>query len=275
MISTYRPSCGPVVRAAALIAASGAVLLPAQGRAQQTADELAPRTWSVRLGIGAGVSPEYPGSETFGVSPIPLIDIAYRADLPLLDTIFLNTRDGLGVVLLRRGPFSMGASVGYAPGRDQDDDDRLRGMDDIDGAARGKVFVRGEFGMFGVRLEAERAFGDQDGTTITLGASAKHRVSASLRLVGQVGVTWADSDHMQQWFGVDSVQAQRSLFTAYQPGSGFRDVHASLTGVYDISPSWSATATIGVAQLLGDAADSPLVERATQPFGLLGISYRF
>ncbi len=258
---------------ATLILAGAAATLPLAAQAQPA--PLAAGGWSLRLGAGAAIGPAYPGSETTEVSPFPLLDLAYRPALPLLDTVFLNPRDGLGVVAFRQGPFSIGGSIGYAPGRDQDVAARLQGMGDIEDAARANLFLRGDFGRFGLSLEAARALGDQEGTTLTLGASMRQPVGPRLMLLGRVEATWADEDSMQQWFGVTSRQASRSRFAAYNAEAGFRSVQGSLTAIYSLGDRWSLSGTAGVAQLLGDAADSPITESKTQPFGLVGVTYRF
>jgi outer membrane protein len=231
--------------------------------------------WSVRLGAGAAFGPSYPGSRTIRATPIPVVEVAYRPGLPLLDTVFFNARDGLGVIALRQGPISIGGSVGYAAGRDQDLAARLQGMGDIEGAARASLFVRAEFGRFELSLQSFHAMGDQEGTVLTLGAAIRQPIAPGLLLVGRVEASWADADDMQQWFGVSAGQASRSRFAAYDAGAGLRQVSANLTGIYSITDHWSVTASVGVTELVGDAADSPITERVTQPYGLLGLTYRF
>lgn len=264
----------PMALALAVLAAAGtsAALVPG---AQAQQPPLQPNAWSVRLGAGMVVNPAYPGSESIQIMPVPMLDIAYRPALPLLDTVFLNMPDGLGVIAYRGGPFSIGASVGLALGRDQDVAARLHGMGDIESAARASAFVRADFGRFGLSLQVNRALGDQEGTTLALGATLRQPIGDRLMLMGRVEAIWADGDSMQQWFGVTAQQARRSRFAAYDAGSGLRSVGATLTGIYRLSDNWSLNATIGVSQLLGDAADSPITQRATQPFGMLGIGYRF
>jgi outer membrane protein len=264
-------TCDDAARPLALAALAAALMVGGPALAQP----LAPGDWSVRLGAGAGIGPAYPGSKTIEVTPVPLVDAAWRAGLPGIDTVFLNPRDGLGIVALRAGAFSVGGGIGYARGRDEGDAARLRGMGDIDGAPAGNLFLRAEFGEAALSLRAERAFGDQEGTTLALGASYRRQLTPSLSLTGAAGLTWADGDHMEQWFGVDAGQSRRSGLAAYKPDAGLRSATASLTASYALTPQWSLTGSIGVVHLLGDAADSPVIQRETQPFGLLGASYRF
>jgi len=46
-------------------------------------------------------------------------------------------------------------------------------------------------------------------------------------------------------------------------------------GVYLLSPSWTLNGSGGVRRLLDGAQESPATQEATQPFGLIGISYQF
>jgi MipA family protein len=43
----------------------------------------------------------------------------------------------------------------------------------------------------------------------------------------------------------------------------------------DLDERWTAKATVGYSRLIGDAADSPIVESENQFTGLLGLSYKF
>lgn len=273
MPNDHRPPGHAIGWGSVLLAAAITASPIGAARAQQ--DLPAPGEWRARVGTGASLKPTYPGADALEIAPLPLVDVTYRAGLPGLDTVFLNTRDGLGVVVLREGPLSFGGSVGYAAGRDQDDDDRLRGLGDIEAAPRGVLFLRADFGVAGASVEAERAFGGQQGTAVSMDVFVRDRLTPSFALVGRIGATWADDEHMTDWFGVSTAQAARSGYQPHTAEAGFRDVTFSLTGNLTLSPQWAVSVTAGATRLLGDAADSPIVERETAPFGLLGVTYRF
>lgn len=264
-----RLGSGPMLGVLAGMAVGGAA--PA-ARAQEPE---APGSFSLRLGAGVGFAPAYPGAEAIMASPLPIIDARWRTGLSVFDTVYLSTQDGLGAVVLRTGPFSIAGGVGFAPGRDEDASARLRGLGDIDAAARGYVTFRADLGQVDLSLRVDRYFGEQEGTTLTFGAAYRQPITPALTLIGRVGAVWADGEQQRLWFGIDDLQSRRSGLPTFRPGSGFRNVNASLTGRYAISTSWDISATIGVTHLLGDAADSPITQRETQPFGMLGVSYRF
>lgn len=231
--------------------------------------------WAVRLGAGAAIGPAYPGGRAIVGTAMPMIDVAYRTALPGLDTVYLNIRDGLGAVVLRQGMVSVQGGIGFAPGRRERTSGQLRGMGNLDAGGQGNVTVRLDAGPLGGFLRAERAFGGQEGMTLTFGATGRMRISESIMLAATVSAQWADGAHMREWFGVSAAQSARSGLAAYRPVSGMRQFNAGLMGLYRLTPNWDLTAQLGVQHLLGDAARSPIVRRETAPFGLLGVSYRF
>ncbi|MBE9603638.1 MipA/OmpV family protein [Acetobacteraceae bacterium H6797] len=254
------------------LALAASLAAPGQAKAQPV---MAPGQWDVRLGAGMGFGPAYPGSDVTMGRPAPLVDISYRTALPLLDTVFLNNADGLGFVAYRNGGFQAGASVNYAPGRDQDDNRRLQGMGDIGSGGRASIFARQDFGNFTLGLRGSRYLGLQDGTTIDASAALRQQFTPQFMAIARIEATWGDSDYMQQWFGVSRSQSIRSGYGRYDASAGFRSAALSLTGHYAVTPRWSVMGTVGIARLFGDAADSPITESKTQPFGFAGVAYRF
>jgi outer membrane scaffolding protein for murein synthesis (MipA/OmpV family) len=78
--------------------------------------------------------------------------------------------------------------------------------------------------------------------------------------------------------GVDADNARRSGFSTYDAGGGIKGIGLSMNAAYQWDEHWGVTGMIGLTQLVGDAADSPIVDdagSATQGVAALGISYRF
>ena len=83
---------------------------------------------------------------------------------------------------------------------------------------------------------------------------------------------------MQSYFGVSGAQAARSRNRAFQAESGFADVGLEANLNYAITEHWMMFGTLGYSRLLGDAADSPLVDgegSANQFRAFTGVAYRF
>jgi outer membrane protein len=53
-----------------------------------------------------------------------------------------------------------------------------------------------------------------------------------------------------------------------------KDVSSLLTASYRLTDRISLSATGGVTSLIGDMKDSPFVEKKTQPYGILTLTYR-
>lgn len=49
----------------------------------------------------------------------------------------------------------------------------------------------------------------------------------------------------------------------------------SVGGDYSLTENWMAVGSIGYSALMGDAADSPIVERKSAPTGTFGAAYKF
>lgn len=225
--------------------------------------------WQVTLGAGPLVAPDYEGSDEFTVFPIPLVSISWK------DRIFLNLEHGLGVYAFRTDSFRIGVSVGYARGRDQDDSDRLRGLGDIDDAARGHLFARYSVGLANLGLDLSRDFGGTDGFQVRPSVGLKYALSKTVRLSPEISATWANDDYMQTYFGISSTQAGRSGLPRFDADAGFKRADLKIAATWDITDGWFTTTHIGLGYLLGDAADSPIADRRLQPSIGLFIGYKF
>jgi outer membrane scaffolding protein for murein synthesis (MipA/OmpV family) len=225
--------------------------------------------WTFVLGAGAQVAPSYEGSDKFSVTPGPFVSINWR------DRVFLDMERGIGVNVVRTDALRLGVSIGLAPGRDEDDEDHLKGLGDIDTAARGHIFGSYSFGMWQIGLDVAKDFGGSEGLQIRPDISVKVPLSESWTLTSGISATWADDDYMQSFFGVSPTQSRNSGLDRFDAGAGFKSVDFSLGLRWAFSESWFAMANVGVGVLLGDAADSPITESQVQPSVGLAVGYRF
>jgi outer membrane protein len=110
-----------------------------------------------------------------------------------------------------------------------------------------------------------------------LGAETTQRLTERTRIIARIGTTLASADYMQTWFGVTASQAKDSTagLPAYYTDAGIKDIYFELGGTVDLSDRWLLKAGGRYGRLLGDAADSPVVETENQLSGVLGLGYRF
>lgn len=225
------------------------------------------------IGLGVGAIPVYEGSSQYRALPVPLIN--YHAG-----NFFITPRMGLPAMGLKTSlatDLDAGVFLGLGLGRDADDADRTKGLDDIDFHAAYGAYVEWRPGRYSLGAGYKQAARSGYGGTLQLRAS--YAAIMTEQHVVQVGVSteWANHDAMQTWFGVTSSQAARSRegLSTYSPSSGFKSAALYTTWIYRIDPSWSTVSTVGVSTLLGDARDSPLTERKSNMFGSVGVMYRF
>ena len=95
-------------------------------------------------------------------------------------------------------------------------------------------------------------------------------------LGSSLSTTFANDDYMDSYFSVGAASA--SGLTAFSATQGFKDVGVSLFANYKINDTLSASVVGGYRQLIGDAAESPIVSIEGDPnqlFVSFGISYTF
>lgn len=272
--------------AARLLLAAGFLLSPLAATAQQQPvpqpgqppAQKAAKDWDIRIGAGALYQPEYEGSDEYEVSPAPLLMINYR------DLVFLRGTTLGANAFTWQGPresdkLQVGPLVRYQFGRDEDDSDDLRGMGDIDDSVELGGFITYSIGAWSTGLTLFQDISDShDGFTAKFNVGHRHSFSPKLRLRSELYTTWADENYTQTYFGVTAVQAARSGMRRYQAEGGIKDVGLTLDLDYSLTQNWGLTGRLGFKRMLGDAADSPLVEdrgSANQLTTGLFLSYRF
>jgi outer membrane scaffolding protein for murein synthesis (MipA/OmpV family) len=227
--------------------------------------------WRVAIGAGMLLTPDYLGSNDWTARPLASPEI--RAPF---ERFFISFRDGVGGTLLRSGPVSAGLLVRPRFGRDQDDNDALRGMGDVDLAGEAGAFLSYSDGTYLIRGELRQGFGGHSGLLADARLDRIWRVRPDLILSTGPRLSWGSRDFAATYFGVDEGQSRRSGYDVFRPNDyWFAGVAAGAT--YVVSDRWAVIAFGEVGRILGDAEDSPLVERgrASQAVAGLTVVYRF
>ena len=219
-------------------------------------------------------TPLYEGSRSNRVIGVPVIFPSIAPDA-LGGTVQFKGIDDVRLRLVTFKGFEAGPVAGYRFGREEDDARRLRGLGDVDGG-----LVLGGYAAY--RLGSVTAFasynhqatGEETGGLLKLGVEGRAQVQPGLLLTAIAGTTWSSSDYMRAYFGVTAAQSARSGLAAYRPEAGIKDVFVGLGAEVHLSESWRLRASTRYSHLVGDAADSPIVEREGQWSGMLGLTYR-
>ena len=250
---------------------------------------------SVLLGIGAGVAPNYEGSDEYTVFPFPIFSFGTGVEGPR--RFEFRGLDDIRLHVLRAGGFSAGPIAGYAFGRDEDDADILDGIGDIGGGFVGGVFAAYDFRVspnatvgldVGIShqftgdpldedVPGNAAFDAEYGYEVDFGVSANIRMSPRASLALRVGAVYADEDYMDTHFGINAAQAANSTagLAAFDADAGIKNVYGNANLAFDVTERVQVRAGVGYSRLLGDAADSPVSVSDNQFSGSLGVGYRF
>lgn len=237
---------------------------PALAQQKQSDNETSgdlPEGLDLVLGGGVGYAPEYLGSDDYQAIFLPLVKIVYQ------DTFFLTTKDGLGVNLIKGDNYTAGLSVTYSNERDDGDDSHINGMGDIDWTLNGGAFAIYEHGPFFGRVRAHHDLLDEhDGILGDISLGFSHVFTRQLKGIVSVEGDFGSEDFMQTYFGVDALQSLNSGLSQYSPDAGFYRLGLNGSLIYKITPGMFVQGTAGFGTLIGDAADSPVVEDENQFF---------
>ena len=244
--------------------------------------------WTVQLGAMALGLPRYPGSGDYRALPLPVFNAEWK-DRVYLGSSRVAVGFGGGVHVVRTDHWTWDLGVGAGEARKEDRADVLAGMGDRGASLWAGTGLKFRAGGFHAGLQAAAGLKDEAGV----------KESLSLGYAAWLGGSWfgdvsvraaaADAKGVAYDYGVTPEQAaaRAALIAsgdprlragegrAFDPKGGLESL--ALTGtlafVADLHWRWFGLAQI--AQLQGDAKDSPLVRNPT--FGTLGLgfAYRF
>jgi outer membrane protein len=218
------------------------------------------------LGVGAAATPAYQGSGDLRVIPLPAIDIQEG-------WFFANLRNGVGIAPINTDTFTIGASAVFVQGYRRKD--VPEGIDRLKDGIGARLFTNVRAGGFVATLGATKIVsGGTKGLVADASLSYPIAVSSRFTLTPTIGTTWADRKYNDRYFGITPAESVSSGLAPFTTGSGFKDVSGLLTASYRLTDRITLSATGGVTSLIGDLKDSPLVEKKTQPSGILTLTYR-
>ncbi|WP_282601760.1 MipA/OmpV family protein [Paracoccus sp. PARArs4] len=217
------------------------------------------RVFSFDLGLGATVGPEYPGSDEGEVSPW---------------VIWRNAGFGTGTGGTKQG-FSISPSFGTVGERDTADYPELSGLNDIDRAYELGLRVSYGAGPVTAYGSLRRGFDGHEGLTGEVGAKYRTELSDRLTLWSGAELVYGDDEFNNTYFGVTAAESAASGLAETQPGGGLNEAAISFEAKYAMTENTALLGEIRYGKLIGDAADSPVVQEEYQPSLRLGVTRRF
>lgn len=230
--------------------------------------------WAVTVGVGAAVRPTFEGSDRYRVAPLPFASIVWK------DTVSLDVT-GLNVYWRREG-LQVGGGVTYNLGRSGEDklfgqgDARLAGLGDVPATVGVRGFANYRLGPVLLGTSITKYFLEgNNGLLVDAHVGVPYRVDDRLTVTARVATTWADGNHMRNFYGITPRQSANSGYAAFNAESGFKDVSLSLAAQYRVTQNWLLSGGVRLTQLLGAAKDSPISFADRSVTGTLLVGYRF
>lgn len=183
---------------------------------------------------------------------------------------------GLSTVLVRQGGWRLSTSLRISEGRDSGGDVLLQGLPDVRATLLGRVTASVDLGSrwSGSLSATQDLLGRGSGLGLGAGLGYRYPLSATTYWDASAGLGWGNALAHRTNFGISPEAAAASGRTAYVPGAGWDSASLGWSLTSALSERWVAYGGVGVSQLQGAAARSPLVGRRTVASASIGLAYR-
>lgn len=207
---------------------------------------------SLSLGFGVQLRPTYSGSDRLEAAPLGFGTL-HEVEIGPLDRTDPGPRE------LREG-FIFSGSLRPVPARTDDDDPELAGLDEIDfsiEAGAGVQYGTGDWRVFGdlrYGVIGHESLVAELGGDVILTAGPDTYVTLGPRLL------FGSDAYADTYYGVTPGEAARNgVFAPYDPDGGLVSAGVRITAVHQLDSQWSVRGILDVSELVGEAADSPIV----------------
>ena len=211
-----------------------------------------------RVGVGAVMSPDFQGADSYDVGPFPLISFRFR-DIVSVDNNKVRVHVLSRNSLFDSDRFRAGPVIKLDFGRDVGDSADLMGLSKVGFGVEMGGHVSYTWDSFRASVEIRQAVSGHDGFLVDLGLNTAIFQSDQLSIGGGLQGTFASNSYMDSYFSITAAEATASGLAAFDAGSGIKDVGLGFAADYRITDHWSIISNLGYKRLLGDASDSPLV----------------
>jgi outer membrane protein len=259
---------------------TAALLLAAVPASGQDAVPIITPTMPNYVGFGLGVTPDYIGADDYFFGGLPLARHQFEDSYRYASLV--GTYVDLNIVnhpTIRFGPTGQ-----LRFGRSNVGNRAVRQLPSI-----GKTVEAGVFGglefiapsdprkrlRLDLRLQQDLA-SEHEGWLASGGIQGWYPIEGLAEVGLALGTTYGSGDYMSTYFDVRARDSAQSGLPAYDADAGFRDVRLTLGAMVPVTEHWLVGAGVMFMRLIGNAADSPIVDDAGSPnqiSGGLGVAY--
>lgn len=231
--------------------------------------ELGPRPQADRFSAGLAVlaAPRYDGADVQRTLAVPALSAQ------LTNGFFAEAVNGIGFNFGTGRALQWGVRASVETGRSAE---AIPGLGRVGARLNPGVFANWRVtDQFELRAAVRTGMAGGNGAAVHMGGAWDLWRTGSTALAVQASLRWADADYNRAYFGVSAAQAGTTGLRIHVPGAGFNAMQLGLSGRVVLAPRWVGFGGLAWQQLLGDAADSPLVQKRDSPRLVLGASYSF
>jgi MipA family protein len=224
------------------------------------------------VGLGIAMIPDYLGSDDYKAVPLPFVKYTFSGS----ERYIKLAGPELSFNFLNHPNFYVGPLVRYYGSRDNDiEDDVVKKMKKVDsGLSAGAFLVYEIKGVdprnkvnFTLKFLADVS-DSYNGYLMDFDTTFWRKVTDRWDVFIGAGTTYADNDYMDTYFGVSNNNrgsATLSELPNFNAESGMRDVRAQAGAIWYYDQNWLFGGLVRYQLLLGDAEDSPVVDRRGDP----------
>ena len=245
-----------------------ALLVVAQARAT---DDAGGFSYHASVGPAIYVAPAYPGARRSRQVWFPFVD----ADIN--DRFYTSAEDLIGVYAYKTEATQVGAAIAWdLTRRISSDDERLRGLPDVNETARFKLFAsRTLYFITGDANVATDIAGQGQGTLAQANLWFTAPFSPTFSVSVGPGATWADADYLRTFYSVPAARGMGVSLPAFSTRAGVVDAHLNALAEWTVFSHYRFGASAYWARLKGDASASPITQRRGQATLVGWIVYKF
>lgn len=212
------------------------------------------------IGGGAGMAPDYEGSDDYEVVPIPFAEAKFSNGM-YLQLKGLTARANL----IPSDIWKLGPVYNYRPSRSDVDNSKVDDLKNVSDANELGGFGGFEYYGWFANVEFLADTGDaHDGWHATLKAGYNWILTNWVFSVGG-STSYASGDYMSTYFGIDGADSARSGLSTYDADKGIKDWGVDLGINWRMTQRWSLRGFANYTRLIGDADDSsPVVDEGSQ-----------
>ncbi len=223
-------------------------------QADEFEDDRKADSWAGQIGFGLSVAPRFVGADEHVASVGFDVKISYK------DTIFLEN-NRIGALLYKNRFVRAGAIARWNLGRiDNGSLSLLETIPEVDDAFEVGIFAATS--LYKLFLTTEIYFGASDdftGTSVEVEAGYTFEPTSKWRVTPILGAVWGSSAFLDTFYGV---QEGNPDFAAFRPNGGLSEAYIELATERRFGENWLFKGSFRFSELLGDAADSPIVRSA-------------